>query len=109
MISVPVSLNAAVRLGIADAIWNSGANSPLSVSEILPRLLVPSRESPAYTCILRTVPALTCGHIGNCPWCIESSPNTSTRGNTLTDVGRTLVTDSNGLSYAAYVLQHHQD
>ncbi|KAF3493263.1 hypothetical protein DY000_02056051 [Brassica cretica] len=67
MISVPVSLNAAVRLGIADAIWNSGANSPLSVSEILPRLLVPSRESPAYTCILRTVPALTYGHIGNCP------------------------------------------
>ncbi|CAN6904143.1 unnamed protein product [Brassica oleracea] len=108
MISVPVSLNAAVRLGIADAIWNSGANSPLSASEILPRLLVPSRESPAYTCIFRTVPALTYGQIGNCH-ATKSSPNTSTRGNTLTDVGRTLVTDSNGLSYAAYVLQHHQE
>ncbi|KAH0911971.1 hypothetical protein HID58_035292 [Brassica napus] len=36
MISVPMSLNAAVRLGIADAIWNSGANSTLSASEILP-------------------------------------------------------------------------
>ncbi|TKY49265.1 Caffeic acid 3-O-methyltransferase [Spatholobus suberectus] len=27
----------------------------------------------------------------------------------LTDVGRMLVTDDQGLSYAAYVLQHHQD
>lgn len=35
MISVPMSLNAVVRLNVADAIWQGGSNNPLSAAEIL--------------------------------------------------------------------------
>ncbi|MCE3216139.1 hypothetical protein HAX54_005064 [Datura stramonium] len=33
----------------------------------------------------------------------------SQRRYSLTEVGKTLVTDENGLSHGSYVLQHHQD
>ncbi|KAL6145663.1 hypothetical protein ACLB2K_056348 [Fragaria x ananassa] len=39
MISVPMSLNAVVRLNVADAIWQKGSNTPLSASQILERVL----------------------------------------------------------------------
>lgn len=35
MISVPMALNAVVRLNVADAIWQGGSNNPLSAAEIL--------------------------------------------------------------------------
>lgn len=107
MISVPMSLNAAVRLGIADAIWNDGANSPLSAAEILPRLL-PSDSTITgdpenLQRILRMLTSydVFSEHLTGAAGSIE-------RKYSLTDVGETLVTDSGGLSYAAYVLQHHQ-
>lgn len=104
MISVPMSLNAAVRLGIADVIWNNGSNSPLTAAEILPRLL------PSHTSIggdpenlQRILRMLTSYGVFS-----EHLVGTIERKYSLTDVGKTLVTDSSGLSYAAYVLQHHQ-
>ena len=38
MISIPMALNAVVRLNVADAIWSNGANFPLSADQILPLL-----------------------------------------------------------------------
>ena len=46
MISVPMSLTAAIRLHIPDAIWQGGANTPLSASQILTRIL-PSGDGDA--------------------------------------------------------------
>ncbi|EXB75933.1 Caffeic acid 3-O-methyltransferase [Morus notabilis] len=106
MISVPMSLNAVVRLGVPDAIWQSGSNSPLSASQILTRVL-PSSSSSAASAdpdnlqrLLRTLTSygVFSEHISG-----------EIRKYSLTDVGKTLVTDSDGLSYAPYVLQHHQD
>ncbi|CAL9246557.1 unnamed protein product [Arabidopsis halleri] len=106
MISVPMSLNAAVRLGIADAIWNGGANSPLSAAEILPRLLFASDTTiggdPEN--LQRILRMLTSYGVFS-----EHLVGSIERKYSLTDVGKTLVTDSGGLSYAAYVLQHHQE
>ncbi|AEE79041.1 caffeic acid O-methyltransferase-like protein [Arabidopsis thaliana] len=106
MISVPMSLNAAVRLGIADAIWNGGANSPLSAAEILPRLHLPSHTTiggdPEN--LQRILRMLTSYGVFS-----EHLVGSIERKYSLTDVGKTLVTDSGGLSYAAYVLQHHQE
>jgi len=105
MISVPMSLNAAVRLGIADAIWNGGANSPLSAAEILPRLHLPSHTTiggdPEN--LQRILRMLTSYGVFS-----EHLVGSIERKYSLTDVGKTLVTDSGGLSYAAYVLHHHQ-
>ncbi|KAL2331268.1 hypothetical protein Fmac_018849 [Flemingia macrophylla] len=101
MISVPMTLNAVVRLNVADAIWQDGANSPLSAAQILSRIL-PSGVGDAENLqrLLRMLASygvfqehLADGH----------------RKFSLTDVGKTLVTDGEGLSYAPYVLQHHQD
>ncbi|KAK9204250.1 hypothetical protein WN943_014508 [Citrus x changshan-huyou] len=39
MISVPMSLTAAIRLHVPDAIWQGRANTPLSASQILTRIL----------------------------------------------------------------------
>lgn len=41
MISVPMSLNAVVKLKVADAIWESGSNAPLSPVEILAKIRGP--------------------------------------------------------------------
>lgn len=103
MISVPMSLNAVVRLNVADAIWQGGANSPLSASEILARVLPPGAgDSENLQRILRMLASYDVfkEHLGS------DSPE---RKYSLTEIGKTLVTDSEGLSYAAYVLQHHQD
>ncbi|PON56158.1 O-methyltransferase COMT-type [Parasponia andersonii] len=104
MISVPMSLNAVVRLNVPDAIWQHGANSPLSASQILTRVL-PSGGGDAEN-LQRVLRMLTSygvfeEHL--------SSGASDERKYSLTDVGKTLVTDPDGLSYAPYVLQHHQD
>ncbi|KAL9422411.1 hypothetical protein AB3S75_034643 [Citrus x aurantiifolia] len=39
MITVPMSLTTAIRLHVPDAIWQGGANTPLSASQILTRIL----------------------------------------------------------------------
>ncbi|XP_010267318.1 PREDICTED: caffeic acid 3-O-methyltransferase [Nelumbo nucifera] len=101
MISVPMSLNAIVRLKVPDAIWQSGSNVPLSASEILARAL-PTGDPENLQRILRmlTTYDVFSEHIAD---------GSSERKYSLTEIGKTLVTDGEGLSYAAYVLQHHQD
>ncbi|KAF3553886.1 hypothetical protein F2Q69_00015436 [Brassica cretica] len=106
MISVPMSLNAAVRLGLADAIWNDGDNSPLSAAEILPRLHLTYQNGSIGgdpENLQRILRMLTSYGVFS-----EHLTNAG-RKYSITDVGMTLVTDSDGLSYAAYVLQHHQE
>jgi hypothetical protein len=102
MISVPMSLNAVVRLNVADAIWQGGSNSPLTAAEILTRVL-PAGGGDAENLqrLLRMLASYGVfeEHIGGAG---------AERKYSLTDVGKTLVTDDQGLSYAPYVLQHHQ-
>ncbi|KAK9062861.1 hypothetical protein SSX86_020051 [Deinandra increscens subsp. villosa] len=104
MISVPMSLNAVVRLKVADAMWQNGKNTPLTASEILSRILPPRTGDPEN--LQRILRMLASYHVFN-----EhiTSQDASERRYSLTDVGKTLVTDENGLSYGSYVLQHHQD
>lgn len=101
MISVPMSLQAVVRLNVADAIWESGANAPLSAAQILARV-VPHGGGDAENLqrVLRMLASYGVfeEHIGD-----------GERKYSLTNVGKTLVSDENGVSYGAYVLQHHQD
>ncbi|KAJ1383995.1 Winged helix-like DNA-binding domain superfamily [Sesbania bispinosa] len=101
MISVPMSLNAVVRLNVADAIWQAGSNAPLSAAEILPRVL-PAGGGDAEN-LQRILRMLASYGV------FEEHLSGGERKYSLTDVGKTLVTDDQGLSYAAYVLQHHQD
>ncbi|CAM8913656.1 unnamed protein product [Rhodiola kirilowii] len=106
MISVPMSLNAVVHLNIPDAIWQHGANSPLTASQILSLLPPSSSSSPTDPENLqRILRMLTSYNVFN----EHVDPLTSSRSYSLTEVGQTLITDSDGLSYGAYVLQHHQD
>ncbi|KAF7818697.1 Caffeic acid 3-O-methyltransferase [Senna tora] len=103
MISVPMSLNAIVRLNVADAIWQSGSNTPLSASEILARILPSGGDAENLQRILRllTTYGVFAEHI--------TVDDGGQRKYSLTEIGKTLVTDEDGLSYAPYVLQHHQD
>ncbi|KAB2035029.1 hypothetical protein ES319_D04G124000v1 [Gossypium barbadense] len=108
MISVPMSLNAIVRLNVPDAIWQGGANTPLSVDQILSRVLPSGGGDPEN--LQRILRMLTSygvfdEHL-NCSGDDSHSPE---RKYSLTDIGKTLVTDAEGLPYAPYVLQHHQD
>ncbi|KAF9599036.1 hypothetical protein IFM89_033381 [Coptis chinensis] len=100
MISVPMSLNAIIRLNVPDAIWQSGSNTPLTPSQILTRVNKPTADSENLQRILRMLTSYNVftEHVIN-----------NERKYSLTDVGQTLVTDQEGLSYAPYVLQHHQD
>ncbi|KAJ6407524.1 hypothetical protein OIU84_010917 [Salix udensis] len=109
MISVPMSLNAVVRLNVADAIWQGGSNTPLSASQILQRIASTGSDPENLQRILRMLTSYGVfeEHLTN-----ESSPldgSASERKYSLTEIGKTLVTDAEGLSYAPYVLQHHQD
>ncbi|KAI6697995.1 hypothetical protein NL676_018114 [Syzygium grande] len=85
MISVPMSLNAVVRLGILSRSLPKGGGD----AENLQRLLRMLASHGVFE-----------EHVAS--GCFE-------RRYSLTEVGKTLVTDAEGLSYAAYVLQHHQD
>ncbi|KAD7477419.1 hypothetical protein R6Q59_007221 [Mikania micrantha] len=101
MLSVPMSLNAVVHLKVADAMWQDGSNTPLTASEIVARL--PDAANADAENLQRILRMLTSYGVFN------EKINASERRYSLTDVGKTLVTDENGLSYGAYVLQHHQD
>ncbi|KAK7244071.1 hypothetical protein RIF29_38889 [Crotalaria pallida] len=99
MISVPMSLNAVVRLNVADAIWQGGSNAPVSAAEILGRVL-PSGDAENLQRVLRMLASYGV---------FEEHIDGGERKYSLTEVGKTLVTDDEGLSYGSYVLQHHQD
>ncbi|CAL9125766.1 unnamed protein product [Musa textilis] len=105
MISVPMALNAVVRLNVPDAIWQSGSNSPLTAAEIL-ALLRPPPLSSSDPSILQRLLRLLASHGVFAEHRCDTS---GARRYSLTDVGRTLVPSGDGASYAAYVLQHHQD
>ncbi|KAI9153336.1 hypothetical protein LWI28_009779 [Acer negundo] len=105
MISVPMSLNAVVQLNVPDAIWQAGSNTPLSASQILARAL-PSAASSAHgdpENLQRILRMLTSYGV------FVEHLDGSERKYSLTEIGKTLITDSEGLSYAPYVLQHHQE
>ncbi|KAJ9181494.1 hypothetical protein P3X46_009620 [Hevea brasiliensis] len=102
MISVPMSLHAVVRLNVADAIWQGGTNLPLSASEIL-AAVHPSGGDPEN--LQRILRMLTSYGV----FAEHLSADATERRYSLTEIGKTLVTDGEGLSYASYVLQHHQD
>ncbi|KAF5737509.1 O-methyltransferase family protein [Tripterygium wilfordii] len=104
MISIPMSLNAVVRLNVADAIWQGGANTPLTASQIL-SLALPSSHRGDPENLQRLLRMLTSYGV----FAEHSNTDGSERKYSLTEIGRTLVTDSEGLSCAPYVLQHHQD
>ncbi|KAL6273613.1 hypothetical protein ACE6H2_024305 [Prunus campanulata] len=108
MISVPMSLNAVVRLNVPDAIWQGGSNTPLSASAILARVL-PDRGGDAENLqrILRMLTSygVFAEHLNNA----DDYGGSEQRKFSLTEIGKTLVTDQNGLSYGPYILQHHQD
>ncbi|KAG9441700.1 hypothetical protein H6P81_017554 [Aristolochia fimbriata] len=100
MMSVPMSLNAVVTLKVPDAIWDGGANTPLSAAEILSRLgrPVPPADPDNLQRILRMLVAYDV---------FREHP---ARKYSLTEIGQTLVAaGEEGLSYGAYVLQHHQE
>ncbi|GAV62947.1 Methyltransf_2 domain-containing protein/Dimerisation domain-containing protein [Cephalotus follicularis] len=104
MISVPMSLNAIVRLNVPDAMWQDGSNTPLSASQILTRVLPSGGGDPEN--LQRLLRMLTSYHVFE-EHLIDGSD--SERRYSLTQIGKTLVTDAQGLSYASYVLQHHQE
>ncbi|XP_042512499.1 nicotinate N-methyltransferase 1 [Macadamia integrifolia] len=110
MISVPMALNAIVRLNVPDAIWQGGVNTPLSAAEILARVLPSGGDPENLQRILRMLTSyrVFTEHISDG----DSSKDHMVvveRKYSLTEIGKTLVTDADGLSYAPYVLQHHQD
>ncbi|KAH0462063.1 hypothetical protein IEQ34_009638 [Dendrobium chrysotoxum] len=105
MLSVPMALNAIVRLNVPEAIWQSGSNSPLSAAEILARLNLSSTASPSN--LQRLLRLLSSHNV------FAEHLDGVDRRYSLTEIGRTLVADDDeangGVSYAPYVLQHHQD
>ncbi|KAI4371335.1 hypothetical protein MLD38_019583 [Melastoma candidum] len=103
MLSVPMCLNAVVRLRVPDAIWQGGSNLPLTPSQILSRLSLPH---PADSLNLQRILRMLSSY-GVFRETI--SEDDAARTYSLTDVGKTLVTGDDGLSYGAYVLQHHQE
>ncbi|XP_074568882.1 nicotinate N-methyltransferase 1 [Curcuma longa] len=106
MISVPMALNAVVRLNVPDAVWQSGLNTPLSAAEILALLRPPPPPSSDPDILQRLLRLLASYGVFAETRCAASGA----RRYALTAVGRTLVPSSSGAeSYAAYVLQHHQD
>ncbi|KAK4390172.1 Caffeic acid 3-O-methyltransferase 2 [Sesamum angolense] len=102
LVSVPMSLNAVIKLKVLDKIWHDGSNNPLSAAEILSAIAVgPAGDAENLQRILRLLTSYGVfdEHIGK----------DGERRFSLTEVGKALAADENGLSYAPYVLQHHQD
>ncbi|KAL9268683.1 Nicotinate N-methyltransferase 1-like protein [Drosera capensis] len=102
MISVPMCLNAVVRLNVAEAVWSGEANSKVSAAEIVERIVARDGGADAGNLerILRILAAYNV---------FQEHLESSERRYSLIEIGRALVTDSEGLSYGAYVLQHYQD
>ncbi|KAH7553482.1 hypothetical protein ACOSQ2_030102 [Xanthoceras sorbifolium] len=107
MISVPMSLNAVVQLNVPDAIWQGGSNIPLSASQILARALPSSASAAGDPDNLQRILRMLTSY-GVFVEHIDDADGSHRRYN-LSEIGKTLVTDSDGLSYAPYVLQHHQE
>ncbi|XP_057983386.1 nicotinate N-methyltransferase 1 [Malania oleifera] len=107
MISVPMSLNAIVRLNVPDAIWQGGSNTPLSAAQILRRVL-PSSSGDAEN-VQRLLRMLASYGVFQEHLTASDDGGDDNRTYSLTEIGKTLVTDGDGLSYAPYVLQHHQE
>lgn len=101
MMSVPMSLVAVLNMKVPDAIWQGGNNTPLSASEIL-AVVRPNGGGDAEN-LQRILRLLTTYDIFD-----EQLNSKGERKYSLSDVGKTLIADADGLSYAAYVLQHHQ-
>ncbi|GAB4856544.1 hypothetical protein Ancab_014462 [Ancistrocladus abbreviatus] len=116
MISVPMALNAIVQLDVADTIWSSGSNTPLSASQIL-SLILPNSPSADADNLQRLLRLLTSYGVFNEHLSSSSSSSPSSLSATTvvertysqTEIGKTLVMDADGLSYGAYVLQHHHE
>ncbi|CAN4118155.1 unnamed protein product [Withania somnifera] len=104
MISVPMSLNAVVKLKVADAIWEGGSNVPLSPAEMLAKIRGPQGGGEPEN-LQRILRILTSYGVFK----EHLVDDGSQRRYSLTEVGKTLVTDEKGLSHGSYVLQHHQD
>ncbi|KAM3340330.1 nicotinate N-methyltransferase 1 [Capsicum galapagoense] len=104
MMSVPMSLNAVVKLKLADAIWQGGSNAPLTSAEILAKIRGPKGGGDAEN-LQRVLRLLTSYDVFE----EHTTDDGFQRRYSLTEVGKTLVTDENGLSHGSYVLQHHQD
>ncbi|KAL0316178.1 UNVERIFIED_CONTAM: Caffeic acid 3-O-methyltransferase [Sesamum radiatum] len=103
LVSVPMSLNAVIKLKVLDTIWQDGSNNPLSAAEIMSAVAVgPHADAENLQRILRL---LTSYGVFN----EHTGKYGSERRYSLTEVGKALATDENGLSYAPYILQHHQD
>ncbi|KAK4390001.1 Caffeic acid 3-O-methyltransferase [Sesamum angolense] len=103
LISVSMSLTAVVKLKVPDTIWQNGSNNPLSAAEILSAAAAgPGGDAENLQRILRLLTSYGVfnQHIGE--------DGSETRYS-LTEVGKALAADENGLSYAPYILQHHQD
>ncbi|KAK7316961.1 hypothetical protein RJT34_00804 [Clitoria ternatea] len=103
MMSVPMSLTAVINLKVPETIWQDGCNTPLSAAHILARIRPNGRGGDAEN-LQRLLRLLTSYDVFN-----EHLSSTGERKYSLTDVGKTLVDDDQGLSYAYYMLQHHQD
>lgn len=102
MLSVPMALNAVVRLGVPNIL--SQSPHPLSPSQIL--ALANLDHSPsAATNLQRLLRLLTSHHV----FAEHISVDDSIRRYNLTEIGTTLVDDADGNSFAPYVLQHHQE
>ncbi|KAK7410879.1 hypothetical protein VNO78_02074 [Psophocarpus tetragonolobus] len=102
MMSVPMSLMAVINLKVPEAIWQDGSNTPLSAAQILD-IIRPSGGGDAEN-LQRLLRLLSSYDIF-----LEHLSSTAQRKYSLTDVGISLVDDDQGLSYAYYMLQHHQD
>lgn len=100
MLSVPMALNAIVKLDIPNIL--SRSHLPLSPSEIL-SLTNPNSNPSSSINLHRLLRLLTSHKVFN-----ESVQDGEPRYS-LTDIGKTLVDDENGNSFASYVLQHHQE
>ncbi|XP_010683979.2 nicotinate N-methyltransferase 1 isoform X1 [Beta vulgaris subsp. vulgaris] len=114
MISVPMALNAVVRLKVPAAIWSCGANTPLTAAAIISLILPNNPEADADN-LARLLRLLSTYGVFS-----EHPPLDGDifRRYSLTEVGRTLVAggggggggdDGGGSSHGEYVLQHHQE
>jgi len=108
MLSVPMALNAVVELNVADIIWQNGANTPLSASQISSQLQTQSSDAYSSADNLQRLMRMLASYNVFKEALTEESNGVCERLYSLTEVGKTLVKDEMGLSYGSYVLQHHQ-
>nr|KYP40951.1 Quercetin 3-O-methyltransferase 1 [Cajanus cajan] len=100
--SVPMSLITVLRFKVPEAIMQDGSNTPLTAAEILSRIR-PHGGADAEN-LQRLLRLLTSYDIFD-----EHLSSSGQRKYSLTHIGKSLADDDQGLSYAYYMLQHHQD